>query len=72
MSKHLKIRNTSYLPHFRFAFGAGMVLIKAGFISVLHSLIPDFMPSYAEKKTLALARLARMKNVKQYNTYRRS
>ena len=64
MSKHLKIRNTTYLQHFRFAFGAGMVLIKAGFISVLHSLIPDFMASYAERKTIALARLARMKNGK--------
>jgi hypothetical protein len=64
MSKHLKIRNTTYIPHFKFAFGAGIVLLKAGIISVLHSLIPDFMPSYAERKTLALARLARMKNGK--------
>jgi hypothetical protein len=64
MSKHLKIRNTTYIPHFKFAFGAGIVLLKAGVISVLHSLMPDFMPSYAERKTLALARLARMKNGK--------
>lgn len=64
MSKHLKIRNTTYIPHFKFAFGAGVVLLKAGIISVLHSLMPDFMPSYAERKTLALARLARMKNGK--------
>ncbi len=64
MSKHLKIRNTTYIPHFKFAFGAGIVLLKAGIISVLHSLMPDFMPSYAERKTLALARLARMKNGK--------
>ncbi len=64
MSKHLNLRNTTYWPHFKFAFGAGIVLFKAATISIIHSLIPDFMPSYAEKKTLALARLARLKNAK--------
>ena len=65
MSKHLNARNTAYWPHFKFAFGAGSVLLVAGLVSILHSIWPDFMPSYAERKTLALARLARIKiNVK--------
>lgn len=64
MNKHLRARNTTYWPHFKFAFGAGTVLLLAGIVSILHSIFPNFMPSYAENKTLALARLARMKNEK--------
>ena len=64
MNEHLRLRNTTYWPHFKFAFGAGIVLIKAGTVSLLHSFFPNFMPSYAEKKTIALARLARIKQCK--------
>ncbi len=64
MNEHLKSRNTTYWPHFKFAFGAGTVLLTAGVISILHSVFPNFMPSYAERKTLALARLARIKQCK--------
>jgi hypothetical protein len=67
MSKHLKNRNIHYVPHLIFAFGAGIVLLKASIISILHAILPDFMPDYAERKTMALARLARMKNG-QYRT----
>jgi hypothetical protein len=69
MNEHLKARNTTYWPHFKFAFGAGLTLVTAGVISIIHSIFPNFMPSYAERKTLALARLARMKNAKQYHTH---
>ena len=61
MNKHLNARNTTYWPHFKFAFGAGTVLIVAGLVSIIHSILPNFMPSYAERKTIALARLARIK-----------
>jgi hypothetical protein len=71
MNEHLKARNTTYWPHLKFAFGAGIVLIVAGLVSIIHSILPNFMPTYAERKTLALARLARMKHAKQYNTYRK-
>lgn len=72
MNEHLAARNTTYWPHFMFAFGAGLVLILAGIVSIIHSVFPGFMPSYAERKTLALARLARMKNAKRDHTYSRS
>jgi len=67
MNEHLRARQTKYWPHFKFAFGAGLVLIAAGIVSIIHAIYPNFMPSYAEKKTLALARLARMKNDKRDN-----
>lgn len=68
MNEHLRARNIAYWPHFKFAFGAGIVLIKAGLVSLIHAFIPNFKPSYAEKKTLALARLADIKNAKRHNT----
>jgi hypothetical protein len=67
MIEHLKARNIEYWSHFKFAFGAGLVLMSAGIISMIHAIYPDFMPSYAEKKTLALARLARIKDAKRNN-----
>ena len=69
MNKHLRARNTTYWPHFKFAFGAGIVLVSAGIVSIAHAIFPNFMPSYAEKKTLALARLARIKNAKKSSTH---
>lgn len=69
MNEHLRVRNITYWLHFKFAFGAGIVLIAAGLVSIIHSILPNFMPTYAERKTLALARLARMKNVKQYHAH---
>lgn len=68
MNEHLESRNTDYFTHFKFAFGAGLVLISAGVVSILHSIFPNFMPSYAERKTQALARLARIKDAKRNNT----
>lgn len=72
MNEHLKARKLSYWPHFKFAFGAGLVLITAGVISIMHACFPDFMSSYAERKTLALARLARIKNAKRDHTHSKS
>lgn len=65
MNNHLKARNITYWSHLKFAFGAGIVLIVAGLVSIIHSILPNFMPTYAERKTLALARLARIKNAKR-------
>lgn len=62
MNEHLRARNITYWAHFKFAFGAGIVLVSAGIASIAHAIFPNLMPSYAEKKTMALARLARMKN----------
>jgi hypothetical protein len=61
MNEHLKARNITYWPHFKFAFGAGVVLIAAGILSIIHAIFPGVAPSYAERKTIALARLARIK-----------
>jgi hypothetical protein len=61
MNEHLKSRNTTYWLHFKFAFGAGTVLIAAGILSIIHAVFPGVAPSYAERKTIALARLARIK-----------
>jgi hypothetical protein len=69
MNEHLRVRNITYWLHLKFAFGAGIVLIAAGLVSIIHSILPNFMPTYAERKTLALARLARIKNVKQYHAH---
>jgi hypothetical protein len=69
MNEHLKARNITYWPHFKFAFGAGVVLIAAGILSIIHAIFPGVAPSYAERKTIALARLARIKNAKQHNTH---
>lgn len=68
MNEHLQLKHTTYGSHFKFAFCAGLVLIIAGVVSILHAIHPNFMPSYAERKTLALARLARMKNAKRNNS----
>ena len=68
MNEHLKVRNTAYWPHFKFAFGAGSVLFLAGVVSMIHAFYPNFMPNYAEHKTKALARLARIKDAKRNHT----
>lgn len=52
------------MPHFRFAFGAGIILLSAGVASIVHSIFPDMFTGYSERKTQALARLARIKNGK--------
>lgn len=69
MNEHLRARNIAYWPHFKFAFSAGIVLILAGVVSIIHAIFPNFMPSYAEQKTQALARLARMKNAKRNSNH---
>lgn len=64
MFDHLKSRNTHYVPHFRFAFGAGIVLLLAGFASIIHAVFPDILTGYSERKTNALARLSKNRNAK--------
>lgn len=56
--QHLKEKDTTYKEHFRFAFGAGLVLIIAGVASLVHAVFPNILTSYAYKKTVALSRLA--------------
>jgi hypothetical protein len=48
--KHLKEANKDYYNHGKFAVIAGFDLILTGIVSILHGLIPSFMPFYAEKK----------------------
>jgi hypothetical protein len=64
MFNHLKSKNTCYMIHFKFAFGAGIVLLSAGIISIVHAVFPDIFTTYSERKTQALARLARIRNGK--------
>lgn len=64
MFEHLKSRNIGYIPHFIFAFKAGMVLILAGLASIIHAFLPNILPSYSESKTKALARLSTIRNGK--------
>jgi len=64
MFNHLKSRNTRYMPHFRFAFGAGIVLLLAGIASIVHAICPDTLTGYSERKIQALARLARIRDAK--------
>ena len=64
MFNHLTSRNTRYIPHFRFAFGAGIVLFLASITSIIHAVFPNIFTGYSERKTRALARLARIKNGK--------
>ena len=59
MSNHLKDKNISFQSHFRFAYGAGIVLILAGVASIIHAILPNVLAEYSERKTKALARLAR-------------
>jgi hypothetical protein len=61
VSQHLTNRNQSYTTHFRFAFGAGIVLLSAGLASCVHAVFPDLLVGYSERKVIALARLARMR-----------
>jgi hypothetical protein len=58
MFKHIKEKQTSYRQHFKFASGAGIVLIKAGIASLIHAVFPNVFTSYSYRKTIALARLA--------------
>jgi hypothetical protein len=67
--KHLRSRNVSYTNHFRFAVGAGIVLMLAGLASIIHAVIPAVLTGYSERKVTALARLARQRNA---NLYRKS
>ena len=39
---HLTKNNMSYYRHFIFAFGYGLVSIKAGILLCLHSILPCF------------------------------
>ena len=62
--KHLKSRNTRYIPHFKFAVGAGVVLLLAGIASIVHAVLPNLFTGYSERKTQALARLSKIRNEK--------
>jgi hypothetical protein len=63
VSKHLLSRNVSYTTHFRFAFGAGIVLLLASLASIVHAILPELFTGYSERKVIALARLAKKRYV---------
>ena len=60
---HLKEKNQTYQQHFKFAMGAGIVLLLAALASIAHAIIPCIFTDYAFKKTVALARLASIKRL---------
>lgn len=64
MSQHLKSRNVGFIKHFYFAWNAGVILIVAGFASLIHAMFPEVLTGYSERKTMALARLARIRQRK--------
>ena len=64
MSKHLRDKKKSYSSHFKFAFGAGIVLLLAGLASVIHAIFPDIFVGYSERKTHALSKLAKRRHDK--------
>lgn len=66
MFKHLEERKTTYTDHFRFAWGAGIVLLKASIASLIHAILPNIFTSYSAKKTAALARLAKINYEKHF------
>ncbi len=61
MIKHLQDTNMSYFSHLSFAFAAGVILLQAGVASIIHSIFPWVLVGYSEKKTIALARLAKQR-----------
>lgn len=64
MIKHLSERNFGYFEHFKFAWGAGWVLLLAGLASMIHAILPDILTGYSERKVMALSRLARSRYVR--------
>jgi Family of unknown function (DUF6356) len=62
MSRHLTEKNNSYKSHFRFAWGAGFILIIAGIASIIHAVFPEIFVSYSEQKVKALLRLSKQRN----------
>ena len=40
--EHLRDNDMTYLEHFRFASGYGIQCIKAGFLLIVHSIIPAY------------------------------
>ena len=58
MVDHITSKKTTYFKHFKFSFGAGVILLLAAIASMIHALIPNLFTGYSEQKIIALARLA--------------
>ena len=56
MSKHqhLKDSNESYWSHTVWAIGAGLQLIWAGIVSLIHAVYPGWFPFHAAKTVIDL------------------
>jgi hypothetical protein len=61
MCSHLSDTNQKYFNHLKFAIAAGIILIFAGFASILHAIVPNIFVGYAERKISTLSRLARIR-----------
>ena len=47
---HLKASNTNYFAHLYQAFTLGFILIYAGILSIIHSLLPFLFPASSANK----------------------
>lgn len=47
--RHLEENNMGYWEHLTFAFSHGVRCIKAGFLLILHSIIPSLFPKTGSK-----------------------
>lgn len=70
MFKHLKDSEESYWSHCRWAVQAGLVMMWAGLLSIIHGLIPALFPFKSAKTIIDLyyKRLHNHKN-KRYRDY---
>lgn len=61
-SEHIKKSRKGYWGHTWFAIYAGVTLIAAGILSIIHSIVPNFFPYQSErmiKKLLEQSELLR-------------
>lgn len=46
---HIQKSGKTFIGHTWFAFYAGLILIVAGIISIIHSVVPNLFPFYPER-----------------------
>ena len=49
IKQHLISSKTTYFEHNKFALYAGVLLLYAGFASIVHALLPNLFPSTAAR-----------------------
>ena len=56
-TSHLKKTNQNYWAHGWFAVRHGFYIILIGIVSILHGIFPFFMPFFAPRSIMKLARM---------------